>query len=67
MNQHEMENRCREFMNALWDDARADTLFTEAANIVRQVVGEPFDGDHIRTEPTKDALINRFLVDPPNK
>jgi hypothetical protein len=67
MNQRDMENRCKEFMNALWDDVKADTLFTEAANIIRQVVGEPFDGDHIRTEPTKDALINRFFVNPPNK
>jgi hypothetical protein len=62
MDRREMETRCKELIEALWDDAKADTLLTDAANVVRQVVGAPFDRDHIRTEPTKDALIKRFAI-----
>jgi hypothetical protein len=53
MDRREMETRCKELIEALWDDAKADTLLTDAANVVRQVVG---------TEPTKDALIKRFAI-----
>ena len=55
-----MEARCKEMTNVLWDDALADLQIAKAAEIVREVVGEQFDGDHIRTEPVKDALVARF-------
>jgi hypothetical protein len=61
MNSKDMEARCKEMMEILWDDARADAVLTEAAGVVRSVIGEPFDGDHIRTEPAKEALVQYFL------
>jgi hypothetical protein len=60
MNSNEMERRCNEMTDALWDTAKADTLLVQAAEIVKEVVGEPFDRDNIRTESTKDDLLDRF-------
>jgi len=67
MNSRDMESRCLEMINLLWDEANADTLLADAANVVRQVVGEPFDRDHIRTESTRDALVRRFTDTSPQR
>ena len=60
MSSNEMERRCKEMTDVLWDTSNVDTLLTEAAQIVRDVVGSEFDRDHIRTEPVKDALLAKF-------
>src|SRR3546814_10282064 len=65
MNSKDMADRCNEMMRTLWDQARADALLTDAAQIVREVVensGGEFVRDQIRTESTKDALLQRFNV-----
>lgn len=58
MNSHDMQRRCEEMISVLWDESRVDAVLIEAASVVREVVGYPFDGDHIRTEPAKDALVH---------
>jgi hypothetical protein len=60
MNSRDMEKRCRRMTEILWDAALVDSLIAEAAKIVREVVGKDFDRDHIRIEPVKDALLERF-------
>jgi hypothetical protein len=60
MNSRDMESRCLEIINILWDEEKADALLADAADVVRQEVGEPFDRDHIRTEVTRDALVERL-------
>ncbi|MBI2584621.1 MAG: AIPR family protein [Rhodospirillales bacterium] len=60
MSSNEMEKRCKEMIGFLCDTSKSDAAFTKAAEIVREVVGKPFDRDHIRTEPTKDALLGKF-------
>lgn len=60
MNSGDMKERADEITSVLWDAEGAHARLTEAAKMVREVVGEPFDRDHIRTEPTKEQLLGRF-------
>lgn len=64
MNSLEMERRCKEITDVLRDTNKADDLLAEAAGIVKKVVtevlGETFERDNIRTEPTKEALLQKF-------
>jgi hypothetical protein len=64
MHTNKMEKRCAEMLAVLWDDGKVDTLMAQAAAIVKEVVGDPFDRDNIRTEPVKDALVGRFVRKP---
>lgn len=62
MNSKDMEHRCKEITDILWDMTQADTLLEQAASVVKEVIGEPFDRDNIRTESAKDALLKNFGV-----
>ena len=65
MNSTDMKKRCEEMTTILWDAEKCEALLINAAEIVRKVVqenGEIFDRDHIRTEPTKEALLSYFGV-----
>lgn len=63
MNSHEMQRRCIEYMNALWETERSDALMRDAAQAVREVVlPAEFERDNIRTEPVKEALLERLAA-----
>jgi hypothetical protein len=62
MNAHRMADRCKELLDILWDIEAASEKLTEAATIVREVVGKEFDRDNIRTEPVRDKLLAKFGV-----
>jgi hypothetical protein len=65
MNSNDMRKLCEGMMETLWDQEKAEALVVDAANIVQKVVtmnGSPFDRDQIRTESTKDALLQYFGV-----
>lgn len=61
MSANKIEARCHAMSEILWDDTTVDTLMASAAQLVRDIVGDPFDGDRIRTEPMKDAILKRFI------
>lgn len=61
----DMKKRADEIIDILWDQTTAEDYLNRAALTVKQVVeesGEDFDRDHIRTEPTKAALLKHFGV-----
>ncbi|MEQ8958518.1 MAG: AIPR family protein, partial [Coleofasciculus sp. C2-GNP5-27] len=60
MNSYQMETRCKEITDQLWDQSKAETLINAAAQVIRDIVGDPFDRDHIRTEPVKEKLVAHF-------
>ena len=58
-NSREMEDYCKPILAALWDPSKCDDLIGRAAAVVNEVLGNDFNRDNIRTEPTTKNVIAR--------
>jgi hypothetical protein len=66
-NSREMEKRCKDIIEALWQNDDLDSVFQEAATKVeRAVVGE-FKRDNIRLQPVTDAILRSFGITKPEE
>jgi hypothetical protein len=59
-NSREMEKRCRDIVESLWDTEAIGRLFLEAASLVEQAVPGDFKRDNIRRQPVTDAILRSF-------
>ena len=56
MNSRDMEKYCLPLMEVLWDTAKAERAFANAAAAVEAVSGGNFDSDLLRTQPFTEKL-----------
>ena len=56
MNSKDMERYCKNIMDMLWNNDKADELFSRAVSALDAVAKGNFDSDNIRTQPFTEQL-----------
>jgi hypothetical protein len=63
-NSHEMERRCEQALQVLWDPPAALEVFTRAVAIIEEVAAGNLDRDHVRTEAITNAVTAKLRPQP---